>query len=560
MDVTRRDMLGFASAAGAVAIADPLLAAGRASPPSGAYAEAIDRIRAFAEADLAGKGLPGMLISLAGPDGFGHSFGVGFADRDRRIRVTPDHLFQIGSISKSLVDLCLFALASRGKLDFGARVQALLPEYPLPPEPITIAQLIEHSSGLPNTIDTPFAAFPTGRLWTGFTPGSRFSYCNLGYALLGKVIERASGMSFAEAMDRLVLKPIGMERARPVILVSDRQRFATGYTRLREDVPWLPKAELAPAVWMDFDNAAGSVAATGPDMVAYLRYIGRIAKGKGAPVMPEAFARRYGEPTILSPDFGKDAHYGNGLATIQVDGRPCYRHTGGMVAFSSAFTVDKATGAGCFASVNVGGAGGYRPREITEYALALLNAAGQGRPPPAARKPSVPPPIEKPERFTGRWVSKDGDLRIGERGGALFVTAGGTERPLRRAKETSFVTDHPGLAPYALTFEGENLSVLRLGDRLYGRGRAPRVEPAPARLAALAGQYYNPGSWDPRQTIFVIGNRVFLDTEPLVEAPDGSWRFADAELVSERVWFERPVSGRPQQLNLSGMRFDRMSV
>jgi CubicO group peptidase (beta-lactamase class C family) len=540
--------------------AQPVLAATAGAAPGAAYEEAVERIRAFAAEDLAAKGFPGMLIALVGPNGYSHSFGVGFADRDRRIPVRPDHLFQIGSISKSLTDLLLFALVDRGKLDLDSWVQALLPEYPLPPEPITVAQLVEHSSGLPNTLYSPFGNLPGGRLWTGFPPGSRFSYCNLGYALLGRVAERASGMSLAHAMRNLVLKPIGMTAAQPVILSEHRERYATGYSRTREDIPWMPRAPLSPAAWLDFDNAGGSVAATGPDAIAYLRYIGTIARGKGGPIMSDALARRYGAPTIDAPEFGQGGRYGNGLASIELDGRACYRHTGGMTAFSSAFTLDKETGTGCLASVNVGGAGGYRPRELTEYAMALLIAAGAGQSLPAVREPTLPKAVEQPERFTGRWVSESGDLTIAGRGGTLFVSAAGKERPLRQARKNGFFTDHPALAPYSLVFEGEEAPLLRIGSRLYGRGKAPAIPRSPERLAALAGFYYNAGAWDPRQIVSVVGERVFMDSEALLEAPDGSWRFVNPDLVPERLWFENMAGGRPQQLNVSGTRYDRMSV
>jgi hypothetical protein len=58
----------------------------------------------------------------------------------------------------------------------------------------------------------------------------------------------------------------------------------------------------------------------------------------------------------------------------------------------------------------------------------------------------------------------------------------------------------------------------------------------------------------------VVGERVFMDSEALLEAPDGSWRFVNPDLVPERLWFENMAGGRPQQLNVSGTRYDRMSV
>jgi CubicO group peptidase (beta-lactamase class C family) len=555
--MTRRDMLGFGAAAGAAAVAEPLLAARAVGPQSAAGAEVVQRVRTFAAADLADKGFPGMTLALLGPGGFKSTFAVGLADLDRRVPASPEQLFQIGSITKSLTAMALFVLAEHGKLDLDARVQDLLPEHPLPPEPITLTNLLDHSSGLPNGLDNPaYIQAPGGRLWTGFTPGSRYSYCNLGYGLLGAVMEQASGMAFPAALETLVLKPLGMTRAVPLFRASDRGAYATGHVRFREDLPWLPKARLAPARWFDFSHAAGSVSATAADMVRYLEFVSQLARGRGAPLFSDRLAERFRTPTIASSPPG--ARYGNGLHTLDVDGQPCFRHTGGILGFSSAFTLDREAGVGCYASVNVGSAGNYRPTEITEYAVALLRSAGRGEPLPAARGPKPPPPITDAARLAGQWLSADGRaLTITDRSGALFVTSAGLERPLRAGGPTSFVTDHPALDPHTLVLDGD-ASVLRLGNRLFGRGSPPPAQPPSKRLSALAGTYYDPGSWSTRPRVFVIGDRVFLGTEELLEAADGSWRSKSPGFASERVWFQHAISGQPQVLNVSGTLFDRM--
>lgn len=557
MDVTRRDMLGIATAAGAAAVTQPLLGATAGAAQSTEESEVVKRVRAFAAADLAEQGFPGMTVALVGAGGFRSTLGIGLADLQRSTPASPDQLFQIGSITKSLTAMALFALAERGKLNLDAVVQDLLPDHPLPPEPITLTHLLEHSSGLPNGLDNPaYTQAPGGRLWTGFTPGSRYSYCNLGYGLLGAVVEQASGMTFPAALEALVLKPLGMANAVAQFRASDRGAYATGHVRFREDVPWLPKARLAPARWFDFSHAAGSVSATAADMVRYLQFVGQVAQGRGAPLFSERLAERFRTPTIASSPPG--ARYGNGLHTIEIEGHSCFRHTGGVLGFSSAFTLDRKAGVGCYASVNVGGASNYRPTEITEYAVALLRAASRGEPLPPARRPKPPGPVAEAGRLTGQWLSADGSaLTISDRAGALFVSSAGRERPLRAAAPANFVTDHSALDPYLLVFEGD-ASVLRLGNRLFGRGRPAPVKPRGKRLAALAGTYYNPGSWSSRPRVFVAGDRIFLGADELIEAADGSWRFKNPSLASERVWFQHFRAGQPQVLNASGTLHDRI--
>jgi CubicO group peptidase (beta-lactamase class C family) len=558
MELTRRQWL---AGAGAAALLGPLPLRAAAQQGEGAWREVAPRVKALAEAVLARSGFPGMSIALVGP-GFSVPLAVGMADLDSRTPASTGHLFQIGSITKSLTAMALFVLAGRGRLDLEGNVQALLPDVPLPPEPITVRQLIEHSSGLPNSLEpTPFLDVPGGQLWTGFTPGSRYSYCNLGYTLLGLIIARASGMPYARAMETLVLRPIGMAGAKPVIRAAERDLYASGHTRLRDDLPWLPGARLTEARWLDMHSAAGSVAATAHDMVRYLERVIAIGRGRGAPLFPDTLARRFRTPTIASTH-GPGARYGNGLATLDVGGRRVMQHTGGMIGFSSAMMVDAEAGVGAYASVNVGGVGGYRPLEITRYALELMRAAAGGGALPGVPAPDPGRAVADPARFAGRWLGTDESaFDIAERGGALFVARGGVERPLVAAGERGLATDHPLLAPHVFAIEaGEPGAppLLHLGGVLFGRGAPPAAPAMDSALALLGGEYQGAGEWDTRILVHALGSRLFVDGNEVAAVPDGSWRFTDASLASERLWFLHRIAGRPQVLNFSGGRYSRV--
>ena len=197
--------------------------------------------------------------------------------------------------------------------------------------------------------------------------------------------------------------------------------------------------------------------------------------------------------------------------------------------------------------------------EITEYAVALLRAAYRGEALPGIREPRAPGAVANQERFTGEWQGADGlRLQIMSRGGQLAVQSGGIERPLRRVDDTSFVTDHPALPPYTLDF-GEPSKGLWLGGRLLARGRAPEQPPVAPALTGLVGTYYDSGAWTPRHLVFARGERLFLGHVPITRADDGSWRFDDEELVSERAWFLHSSGGRAQTLNLSGQSYTHLA-
>ena len=308
---------------------------------------------------------------------------------------------------------------------------------------------------------------------------------------------------------------------------------------------------------MDFTSAAGCVAATAADMVRYLQFILQLGKGQGAPLFSDSLAERFRSSTIDRDTPGE--RYGHGLVHTAVDSQPVLRHTGGMIGFSSAFTVDPAAGVGVYASVNAGGAGGYRPIELNNYAIALLRAAAVGRSFPEPRSPAPPPPVPEPvvRQLVGRWISGDRlEFTIAERGGALFISSQGTERPLR-VNDKVFVTDHPSLPPYALAPYEASEDLLRLGGHLFARGRAAPMPPVSQPVAALAGAYFAPEAWSPYARVFALGSYIVIGGNLLREAPDGSWRFADPALAPERVWFEDVADGRPQTMNVSGTRFTR---
>jgi len=553
MVINRRTWLGGLGAAVAVpavgrAAAARVIAPGT-SPP---FRAAADRLAAFAAAELAAQDLPGMTVALRAADGQGATIYAGYADLTARQPVGPDDLFQIGSISKSLVAMAIYALAGQGKLDLDAPAVKYVPELPLADRSITLVQLLAHTAGLAGNAP-PFPAVPGGRLWSATPPGQRFSYSNSGYDMLAHIIEAASGQRFDIALTRLVLRPLGMVAAEAVIRTSDRARYARGYQPLRGDLTSFPDSPMAEAAWLDIDRAAGSVASTAGGMLPYLAYLGRLAKGDGAPLFAPAFARRFAEPVAASEDFGLGARYGAGLATFDIEGSPAFFHTGGMIAFSSAMGVDRASGAGCFASVNVR-ARNYRPRSTVRYAISLMRALADGKPLPDA--PAIVPiaPVEDAVRYAGRYIGPAGDaIVVGA--DAMTLVADGTRARAKQGGPSRLASDHP--ANVGLDFEGEaSAPFARVwrGGVLYGRDAALPQPPASPQFAKLAGVYRSNDPWTGGVEVFARGNSLVIDgaSGVIVLHADGSWRFVDPAAQTERVWFEAPVGGRPQRLNLSG--------
>jgi CubicO group peptidase (beta-lactamase class C family) len=560
MLLTRRSWLGAAAATGAVAAG-----AMAAAPPSPIvvrqsgksrrdYAAAMDTLRAYASTELRAIGLPGMTLCAVDSDGYVAVTTLGWADVDRRIPVSTDHFFQIGSISKAFAALTVFHLSDAGKIDLDSPLSKYLPDAMLPEEPITVAQVLSHTAGLPD--DAPiFPRVPGGRLWTGFKPGTHFSYSNVGYGLIGSLIERITGQPHADVIRQVVREPIGMPDAMGVIRSADRAKYAVGYSTFYQDRPALSGAPLATAPWTDMDSAAGSIAATADQMAHYMRFLLTLGTGKGAPVLSDAAAHRFIKPVTDAAAFGPKARYGNGLATVLIDGKPCLHHTGGMIAFTSSFHADPVAGVACFASVN-GNLGDYRPRKTTAFAVRLMRAVRAGAHLPAAPDPLATLAIKDGGAYSGRFVSASGGaFEIALRNGRLGIESSGSTGRLQQSGKDMLMTDHPQWAEHVLTPVREHGKVAALwwGEVLFGRDAARSQPPVPDRLRSLAGNYLNRDPWVGSATVLAQGDRLIVEgLGALKETKDGYWTAADDAKDPGRYMFDADLNGRAYRFNFSG--------
>jgi CubicO group peptidase (beta-lactamase class C family) len=562
MTITRRSWLGMASA---LAVGTAAAATRRpALPPTisirhrGARdpAPLLAALANYAAAEVRAFGLPGLTMAVVGPDGLDAAITLGYSDLERGLPVRADQLFQIGSISKSLVALCLYRLASEGKLDLDALAASILPDVPWPDARITVAMLLDHSAALADGAPV-FPRSPDGRLWTNYAVGKHFSYSNTGFDLLGLIVAKASGMPFHRALKTLVLDPLGMAHAEPLILTRDRARYPVGYREFGAGA-FFPDSPLAPGPWLDIETAAGSVAATPADMARYIGFLIRVGRGQGAPIMSDALAKRWSTPMIDAAAFGPKARYAAGMAIVEIDGRSLFHHTGGMILFHSSITVDPQAGVGVFASTN-SGAGGYRPRGITNFGYRLLRAWAEGKPLPAPPAIVAVPPIEHGADYAGRFLAAGGDsLVLTAAGTGLHVTADGVAGRLMPAGKGRFAADHPRLARHEIAFVGDRHDHLWWGGTLYGRDKAIETPAAPAGIRGLAGLYVNDSPWAGSLSIVTRGDDLVLEGQGrLTRASDGSWRAADEPMSAERLWFEGMLDGTAQRLVGSGTDYRR---
>src|SRR5918998_1319216 len=141
----------------------------------------------------------------------------GFADAKARAPVRPGTLFEIGSISKSFAAVALLQMLDEGRVDLHRPVVEYLPWLKLEQRhgAVTAHHLLSHTSGLQGAPLLP-ESVAVG-LETFFRPGEKFVYSNIGYLLLGLLIEALDRRPFADALAARVLKPLGMNGSSPLI-------------------------------------------------------------------------------------------------------------------------------------------------------------------------------------------------------------------------------------------------------------------------------------------------------------------------------------------------------
>lgn len=192
---------------------------------------------------------PGCALGVIRDGGLIYARGYGMANLDYRIPITPRSIFDIGSSSKQFAAMSLLLLEEEGKLSIDDDIRKYLPEMPAYQKPITIRDLIHHTSGIRDYLTLfTLAGYGPDDFYTdddvlrmlarqkelNFTPGDDFLYSNSGYFLISLIVKRASGKTLGEYARERIFQPLGMTHTHyhndHTEIVPDR---ATGYAPRR---------------------------------------------------------------------------------------------------------------------------------------------------------------------------------------------------------------------------------------------------------------------------------------------------------------------------------------
>jgi CubicO group peptidase (beta-lactamase class C family) len=437
-------------------------------------------------------GSPGAAVVIVKDGAVVYQHGYGHANLEHRISITPETLFDVASVAKQFTGLAVAMLIEQGKLSLDEDIHKYLPDVPDFGKPITIANLLHHTSGLrdwpetlrlsgldmegPISLETILEMVRRQRE-LDFAPGEEHLYSNTGYNLLAAAVAKVTGQSFRAWTEANIFRPLGMKHTlvcddTAEIMPNCADSYApSGNGRFRHVTSQLSA------------QGSSSLFITAEDMGKWLLNFeaGRVG-GKTALQM------------ILQPgnlNNGRKVDYGFGLGLKQNRGVKMVSHTGSWAGYRSVVLriPEKRFAVAILANT----------ANLDTYAMAVKVAELYGKLPPAKEsdKPRSKSPVAvKSDPAT--WDPFLGTYRLGP-GWLLTITREGNQLMAQATREARFQMTPVSDTRFFVEAYGAPVEFVRktsgpVTNLLYRGINAPRLtlaETLPARLEEYVGNYWS---------------------------------------------------------------------
>lgn len=282
-------------------------------------------------------GEPGGVVLVARKGRVIYRKAFGLANMELGVPMRQEMVFNVGSLTKQFTAVAVLQLAEQGKLSLGDEITKYLPDYPTGGQKITVENLLTHTAGIPGSAPEAITSLQGRKDLVGlqeiiatfknrpldFTPGTRWSYSNNGYILLGAVIEKVSGLSYPAYLEKNIFKPAGMTHTLfgdDQLLVRNR---AASYVYSRAESRFLnavnDKVETA--------YSAGAIQSTAEDLLKWNQAL------ESHKLITKASLEK--ARTEFKLPGGRGTHYGYGWFIGNIQGSPLVEHGGNMGGFMS---------------------------------------------------------------------------------------------------------------------------------------------------------------------------------------------------------------------------------
>lgn len=295
--------------------------------------------------------IPGVAVTINCPSEHNlHEFTAGFGKINEE-PLTNDHLFQVGSITKSFIAVLMLQLEAEGSLSIDDSISRWLPNLKDKWQSITIKQLLNHSSGIYNYTDTLIEKLKEDKLdlyyqWSSdellgiaknkplyFTPGDNFHYSNTNYVIAGMIIEVATGHSLEYELNARLIQPLQLKNTFYLPLKPNEQqlkRMSHGYS---ENGNFSDEPHDITDANLSWANAAGSIITNSHDLAIWFMSL------MHGDILPPSQMSELMQtiPTNGSlPNASPDNSYGLGVMhDPKLFSKDIWWHTGGTLGYST---------------------------------------------------------------------------------------------------------------------------------------------------------------------------------------------------------------------------------
>jgi CubicO group peptidase (beta-lactamase class C family) len=275
---------------------------------------------------------PGATAIITKGDKIIYRQGFGMADLERNVTMQPEHVFEIGSITKQFTAVSILMLLEQGKLSLQDPLTKYIENYPQG-QAITIHHLLTHTSGIKSYTDME----KWRKLWRNdmtplemvdifknepvdFAPGEKFQYNNSAYFLLGYIIEKASGTPYPEFLDKNIFFPLGMKNSHYGSQSKIIKNRALGYQK---------SGDFINAEYLSLTQpfSAGSIMSNVDDLFTWNQAI-----KSNKLVKKETIQKAFTNYTLNN---GKSTNYGYGWFLSEIYGSPTIEHSGGIFGYAT---------------------------------------------------------------------------------------------------------------------------------------------------------------------------------------------------------------------------------
>jgi CubicO group peptidase (beta-lactamase class C family) len=480
--------------------------------------------------------------------------GYGMANLELGTPVTPENVFEIGSITKQFTAAAILLLQERGRLRVEDPITKYLPDYPTHGQTITIESLLTHTSGIPSYTGLPewyphlredmkpadvAALFRDKPL--EFNPGERWAYDNSGFFLLGMIVEKASGKTYEQFVEEEIFQKLGMTHSRyghPEEIIPLR---ASGYSRDGEGF------RNTAFISMTQPYAAGALMSTVDDLAIW-----------GRALQSETLLEKSSLDRMLTAyrlKSGISTQYGYGIGVLDFRGARVLQHGGDINGYTA--NVTWAPAERIFVAIlSNNDASDPRPDDL---ALRIV-AKALGRSVEERKTLQLDP--KALDEYTGVYRFDEQVTRaILREGGKLYAQRNGHRQEIAAVAPDEFVyPDGASTLRFRRDAQGKVAGIdfqstlgpattgTRTAEPLPGEHKAVQVDPS------IYGAYVGEYELTPAFSIAVTreGDRIFAQAtgQPKIEIFPESETLFFLKVVDARIEFVRGADGKATGLVL----------